>query len=177
MQNELNEKRFHCELSFVAHLLRSLSPPRCASLRGLTGPMQRKVLLSNFSHDRAPIAGNVGTCSGFRKSTMSIFNVRERAFEQIFANNEEAKFRVIALRNRMLAEWTATQIGLRGDARQTYVDHLMTSAITLLEDEPFAASITEDLKARGASGAAMIVREKMTELGLAAAEQLRRRIQ
>jgi hypothetical protein len=108
---------------------------------------------------------------------MSIFNDRERAFEQIFANNEESKFRAIALRNRMLAEWAAAQIGLRGDERQAYVDHLIASAISLLKDELFAASISKDLESRGARGAAMIVREKMAELGLSAAEQLQRRIQ
>jgi hypothetical protein len=52
---------------------------------------------------------------------MSLFNDRERAFEQMFVHDEEARFRALAKRNRLLGQWAASQLGLTGEAADAYV--------------------------------------------------------
>ena len=52
---------------------------------------------------------------------MTMFDERERAFENLFAHEEEQRFRAIAHRNRLFARWAAEQIGLRGADYHAYV--------------------------------------------------------
>ena len=56
---------------------------------------------------------------------MSIFDDRERAFEAEWANRAEHELRVRARRNRLLAEWAATEEGLEGDAHAVRVRALV----------------------------------------------------
>jgi hypothetical protein len=45
---------------------------------------------------------------------MTLFNERERAFENLFAHEEEVRFLAQARRNHLFAQWAAEQLGLRG---------------------------------------------------------------
>lgn len=50
---------------------------------------------------------------------------RGKAAEGAFALQEELGFKVIALRNRKLGEWAATQIGLESGAREKYIEQVL----------------------------------------------------
>jgi len=101
---------------------------------------------------------------------MSIFDDRERAFEQAFIKNEEARFRALALRNRMLGEWAAERLALTGDAF-SYVETVSRSITAEPTDDRLATMIISDLQAHGFPDADKLVRETMVRL-LAEAQKL-----
>ena len=43
---------------------------------------------------------------------MTTFDDREKAFENMFAHDQEMEFRIQARRNRLLGEWAAAKMGL-----------------------------------------------------------------
>ncbi len=47
---------------------------------------------------------------------MTTFQERERAFEAKFAHDEEFRFRVIARRDKLIADWAAERLHLPGSA-------------------------------------------------------------
>lgn len=104
---------------------------------------------------------------------MSLFQDRERAFEQAFVNNEEARFRALALRNRMLGEWAGGRLGLKGAAFADYVHDIATGGIAAAAvDEGLVERIGEDLAGHGVADAHALVRAKMAELLSAAMHKL-----
>lgn len=58
---------------------------------------------------------------------MVTLNDRERAFEAKFANDQEAKFRLSARRNRMFAEWAAAKLGLADAKVAAFIDEVVVS--------------------------------------------------
>ena len=52
---------------------------------------------------------------------MTLFDERERAFENLFAHEEELRFRALARRNNLLARWAAEQLDLRRSERHAYI--------------------------------------------------------
>ena len=51
---------------------------------------------------------------------MADFNDREKGFERDYERKEELAFKVKARRNHLLGLWAAGQMGLAGDAAETY---------------------------------------------------------
>lgn len=103
---------------------------------------------------------------------MSIFEERERAMEQAFINAEEARYRALALRNRMIGEWAAERLGLKGSEYEAYVDEIASSTTAAKMDEPLVAKIRTDLTSHGIANADAQVRAKMTELLTEATQRL-----
>jgi hypothetical protein len=65
---------------------------------------------------------------------MTTLDERERAFEGMFAHDEELRFRVQARRPKLLAAWACERTGLFGTAAESYAQSFMTtSASTLLQ--------------------------------------------
>jgi hypothetical protein len=52
---------------------------------------------------------------------MTTFDERERAYEKKFSMDQEFKFKAVARRNRLLAEWAAAKLGLSGPAVTDYI--------------------------------------------------------
>ncbi len=74
---------------------------------------------------------------------MVTLNDRERAFEAKFANDQEAKFRLSARRNRMFAEWAAAKLGLADAKVAAFIDEVIVSDLA----EPGDADILGKVKA------------------------------
>lgn len=104
---------------------------------------------------------------------MTLFNERERAFEQMFAHDQEARFRALAKRNRLLGQWAAEKLGLHGAEADAYVQEIGKSVVAALVDESLVGRIQADFEARGVTGSAEQIREKMSELMTAATSQVR----
>ena len=79
---------------------------------------------------------------------MTLFDERERAFEQRFVQEEAQRFRARSRRNRHLAEWACTRMGLTGEAASSYVE-AFTDAGMLAGDPDLAARLQADLQAAG----------------------------
>lgn len=55
---------------------------------------------------------------------MDTFNAREQAFEMAFAHDEEVRFRILARRNALVAQWAADRLGYTGDSAARYIEQI-----------------------------------------------------
>ncbi len=60
---------------------------------------------------------------------MSIFEKREDAFENKFAKDQEAEFKVKAKRNKIIANWAAELLGFDKNGVHKYIDGILYLAI------------------------------------------------
>ena len=51
---------------------------------------------------------------------MTTFDDRERAFENIYARDQEMQFKIVARRNRLLGHWAANLMGLTEVEAEAY---------------------------------------------------------
>lgn len=80
---------------------------------------------------------------------MADFNDREKGYERDFERREELAFKVKARRNHLLGLWAAGQMGLSGDAAETYARAIADPAQHLHGDKEIIAKILADFKAKG----------------------------
>jgi hypothetical protein len=104
---------------------------------------------------------------------MTTFDARERAFEQMFVHDEEARFRALARRNKLLGQWAAEQLGLSGEKASIYVDEIRTGVVAAVVDERLVERIRADFERNGVSWSEDQIREKMAELMAQAMIQVR----
>jgi hypothetical protein len=104
---------------------------------------------------------------------MTLFDNREQGFEQMFAHDEEARFRALAKRNRLLGQWAAAQLGLLGQEADAYVDEISRSLVARVVDENLVEKLLTDFEANGVDQSGEKIREKMSELMAAAIAQVR----
>jgi hypothetical protein len=104
---------------------------------------------------------------------MILFQEREQAFEQMFVHDEEARFRVLARRNKLLGQWAATQFSLSGAKADAYVDEISQSLVARVVDEGLVEKLRVDFEANGVKQSDDQIREKMSELMAVAVTQIR----
>jgi hypothetical protein len=104
---------------------------------------------------------------------MTLFEDRERAFEQMFVHDEEARFRALARRNKLLGQWAAAQLGLTGQKADAYVNEIGRSLVARVVDESLVEKLRADFEANGVNQSDEQIREKMSELMAAAVTQVR----
>ncbi|MBY0298416.1 MAG: DUF1476 domain-containing protein [Methylobacterium sp.] len=79
----------------------------------------------------------------------TLFEERERAFERLFAHEEELRFLALVRRNRMIGTWIARRIGLSEAEAEEYTRRLVETVAIPLTDEALVARLRADLDARG----------------------------
>lgn len=104
---------------------------------------------------------------------MTLFDDRERAFEQIFAHDEEARFRALVKRNKLLGQWAAAQLGFAGEKAAAYVNDLGSSVVLRVVDEGLVTRLRADFEAAGIELPEERIREKMAETMAIASNQVR----
>ena len=104
---------------------------------------------------------------------MTTFDDRERAFENLFAHDQDLAFRAQARCNREIGLWAAHQQGLGGDEAEAYVGRLMAVAIDHGE-EAVVARLGEDLNRYGRKVSEHQIRHRMAELLAESTEQVKR---
>ena len=104
---------------------------------------------------------------------MTLFDSREHAFEQMFAHDEEARFRALAKRNRLLGQWAAVQLGLTGQKADAYVAEIGRSLVARVVDENLVGRLLADFEANGVAQSEEQIRETMSELMATAIAQVR----
>lgn len=95
---------------------------------------------------------------------MTVFEDRERAFEQVFAHDEEARFRALARRNKLIGQWAATQLGLTGEKADAYVKDISESLVAKVVDENLVERLQTDFNTHSLNLPTEQIREKMAEL-------------
>ena len=80
---------------------------------------------------------------------MTTFDDRERAFENMFAHDQEMQFRIQARRNRLLGEWAAAKMGLTPEETDSYAKAVVQADFEEAGDEDVIRKVLGDLTAAG----------------------------
>ena len=103
---------------------------------------------------------------------MTSFDDRERAFESMYARDQEMQFKIHARRNRLLGQWAAKKMGLTEAEADAYAKEVIRSDFEEAGDEDVFRKVSGDLKAKGASVSDDMIRKKMAELTTVARDQI-----
>lgn len=95
---------------------------------------------------------------------MTTFDDREKGFEKKFALDQDLKFRAESRRNRLLAEWAASRLGITGDALPDYVRSVVKADLEEKGDEDVFRKIHSDFAAAGVTISDTEIRTQMSEL-------------
>jgi hypothetical protein len=102
---------------------------------------------------------------------MTQFDDRERAFENMFAHDEEMKFRATARRNKMVGLWAAGLLGKKGEEAEAYALEVVRADFSEPGHEDVIRKLRADLGDRCSEGE---IRDKMEACLHAAKDQLLR---
>jgi hypothetical protein len=95
---------------------------------------------------------------------MTTFDDREKGFEKKFALDQDLKFRAEARRNKLLAEWAAAKLGIRGDALPDYVRSVVKADLEEKGDEDVFRKLHNDFAAAGVKVSDAEIRTAMGDL-------------
>lgn len=104
---------------------------------------------------------------------MTLFDERERAFENLYAHDEELRFLALARRNRLFAQWSAEQIGFRGEEYERYLRSFVDYAVLPQGEEPLIRRVREDFVANGVETTEDRIRVAMMQAAARAAREVR----
>ncbi len=82
---------------------------------------------------------------------MTTFDDRERAFENMYARDQELQFKVTARRNRLTGLWAAARLGLEGEAAEDYARSVVAADFEEAGDADVIRKLMVDLGPRGVS--------------------------
>ncbi len=82
-------------------------------------------------------------------SHVSGFDEREKGFERKFEHDQELAFKIRSRRNKLVGLWAAEQLGLGGEAAETYAKNLVAAGMARPGDEAIAAKLAADFAAKG----------------------------
>jgi hypothetical protein len=80
---------------------------------------------------------------------MTTFDDRERAFENMYARDEEMAFRVTARRNRLIGTWAAALMGLTAEETDAYAKAVVQADFEEAGDEDVIRKLLGDLVSAG----------------------------
>src|SRR5262245_59265616 len=103
---------------------------------------------------------------------MPTFDDREKAFEKKFAHDQEHRFKAESRRNKMMAEWAATQLGLSGAEVEEYVRAVRRADLVEKGDDDVFRKIRQDFDEKGVAISDKELRARMTELLAEAVRQI-----
>lgn len=80
---------------------------------------------------------------------MTTFDDREKAFENMFAHDQEMQFRIQARRNRLLGEWAAVKMGLTPEETDAYAKAVVQADFEEAGDEDVIRKLVGDMTQAG----------------------------
>ncbi len=103
---------------------------------------------------------------------MTTFDDRERAFEAKFAHDQEMQFKIVARRNKLLAQWAARQMGLSDVEADTYASDVIRAEFEEAGDEEVVRKILGDLTSAGVECDEARIREALEHKTVEARRQM-----
>ena len=100
------------------------------------------------------------------------FDDREKGLESRWAHDEDLRFRAIARRNRLLAEWAAEAIGLREAEVKGYVAAILEMELRGAHDDDLVRKVREDFAQHSVAHSEHTIRRKMEDLAVEATDQI-----
>jgi len=80
---------------------------------------------------------------------MTQFDDRERAFESMYARDQEMQFKIVARRNRLLGHWAAKKMGLTEAEAEAYAKDVIRADFEEAGNEDVVRKLLGDLTAAG----------------------------
>jgi hypothetical protein len=80
---------------------------------------------------------------------MTTFDDRERAFENMYARDQETQFKILARRNKLLGAWAAQLMGLNSVEADAYATDIVRAEFEEGGDEDVIRKILGDLTSAG----------------------------
>jgi hypothetical protein len=80
---------------------------------------------------------------------MTQFDDRERAFESMYARDQEMQFKILARRNRLLGQWAAKKMGLTEAESEAYAKDVIRADFEEAGDEDVVRKLLGDLISAG----------------------------
>ncbi len=105
-------------------------------------------------------------------NAMTTFEDRERAFENMFARDQEMQFRIIARRNRLLGHWAARLMGLTEVEAESYAKDVVRADFEEAGDEDVIRKILGDLTSAGVDCDEARIREALEHKTVEARRQM-----
>jgi hypothetical protein len=104
---------------------------------------------------------------------MTTFDKREEGFENMFAHDEELRFKANARRNKLLGLWAAGKMGLSGPAADAYSKELVVADFEEAGDDHVLRKVSKDFKAKGVAESDQQIRQTMDALMAEAITQIK----
>ena len=104
---------------------------------------------------------------------MTTFDKREEGFENMFAHDEELRFKAKARRNRMLGMWAAQKMGLSGPAADAYAKEIVVADVAATGDDDVVQKMSKDFAAKGVAQTEQQIRQTMDALMIEAVAQIK----
>jgi hypothetical protein len=103
---------------------------------------------------------------------MTTFDDRERAFENMYARDQDMQFRIVARRNRLLGHWAASLMGLTEVEAEAYAKDVIRSDFEEAGDEDVIRKLLGDLTSAGVECDESRIREALEHKTVEARRQL-----
>jgi hypothetical protein len=103
---------------------------------------------------------------------MTTFDDREKAFENMYARDQEMQFRIIARRNRLLGAWAANLMGLTEAEADSYAKDVVRADFEEAGDEDVIRKVLGDLTSAGVECDESRIREALDHKTVEARRQL-----
>ncbi len=103
---------------------------------------------------------------------MTTFDDREKAFENLYARDQEMQFKVIARRNRLLGAWAANLMGLTDVEAESYAKDVVRADFEEAGDEDVIRKLLGDLTSAGVECDETRIREALDHKAVEAKRQI-----
>jgi hypothetical protein len=105
-------------------------------------------------------------------TSMTTFDDRERAFENMYARDQDMQFRIVARRNKLLGHWAAKLMGLTDVEAESYAKDVVRADFEEAGDEDVIRKILGDLTSAGIECDDSRIREALAHKTVEARRQL-----
>lgn len=103
---------------------------------------------------------------------MTTFDDRERAFENMYARDQEMQFKILARRNRLLGQWAANLMGLTDVEAEAYAKDVVRADFEEAGDEDVIRKLLGDLTSAGVEIDESRIREALQHKQVEARRQM-----
>src|SRR5919106_2701530 len=104
---------------------------------------------------------------------MTTFDDRERTEETRFKHSQELMFKARNRGNRMFGMWVAEQLGLSGEAADSYAKDVVVADFESPGDEDIFTKVRADLEAKSIDISDHLLKKHLREFRELAAQQIR----
>jgi hypothetical protein len=102
---------------------------------------------------------------------MTTFDDREKAFENIYARDQEMQFKIVARRNRLLGMWAAAKMKLTEAEADAYARDVIRSDFETAGDDDVIRKLLGDLISAGVDIDEAAVRQALAHKSVEARRQ------